>query len=429
MTRAELLSPEACMDCHPRHYREWSGSMHAYAADDPVFLAMNARGQEETAGELGDFCVQCHAPMAVREGATTDGLNLASVPQELKGVTCFFCHNVDAVEGEHNNPLRLANDNAMRGALRDGAESGAHDQRYSPLHDRQSQESSKLCGACHDIVTPAGIHLERTYSEWQDSFFSRSHDQGGLSCGNCHMPGQPGEVIADVEGVGVREFHEHTFPGIDVALTPWPEKDAQLAGIFRDLEPAVLATLCWTPVDGGKVQVTLDNIGAGHMMPSGAAPDRRMWVQLEASRGDALALVSGAVAPGQPVSAAAQLDPLLWQIRDFTRKADGSEAHMFWDVRQVDSQLLKPLVTADPSDPNFIHSTTREYLLPGAQPDVIDMVVHVRPIGLDILDDLISTGHLSPDVRPLIPTFTLESTRLRWTPATAGPDLCVSPGD
>src|SRR5688572_17420291 len=47
LTREQLLDPEACKDCHPRHYREWKSSMHAYAADDPVFLAMNQRGQEE----------------------------------------------------------------------------------------------------------------------------------------------------------------------------------------------------------------------------------------------------------------------------------------------------------------------------------------------------------------------------------------------
>src|SRR5262245_18261235 len=108
MSRAELLSPGACRTCHPRHYQDWSGSMDAYATDDPAFLAMNRRGQEETGGQLGDFCVKCHAPMAVREGLTTDGLNLESLPREYKGVTCFFCHTADAVEGDHNAPLRLS---------------------------------------------------------------------------------------------------------------------------------------------------------------------------------------------------------------------------------------------------------------------------------------------------------------------------------
>src|ERR1041385_4953023 len=89
LTRDALLSPETCQSCHSAHYQEWAGSMHAYASRDPVFLAMNRRGQEETNGGLGSFCVGCHAPLALREGATSDGLNLDEVPQHLQGVTCY----------------------------------------------------------------------------------------------------------------------------------------------------------------------------------------------------------------------------------------------------------------------------------------------------------------------------------------------------
>src|SRR5207302_10047877 len=79
-TREQLLDPMTCNTCHDVHYREWSGSMHAYASTDPVFRAMNRRGQRDTQGALGSFCVNCHAPLAVREMATADGLNLEQVP-------------------------------------------------------------------------------------------------------------------------------------------------------------------------------------------------------------------------------------------------------------------------------------------------------------------------------------------------------------
>ena len=212
LSREEMLDPEACKDCHPAQFEEWQSSMHAYAADDPIFLALNELGQEETAGELGDFCVKCHAPMALAEGATTDGLNLAEVPQHLKGITCFFCHTVDAVEGEHNNPLRLADDLVMRGEYGDPIESNAHGSAYSPLHDLNNvSESSKLCGACHDIMLANGVHLEATFAEWKGSVFNKPTNMGGLSCSGCHMPGTP-DVIADVEGVPLRRRKEHLFP-------------------------------------------------------------------------------------------------------------------------------------------------------------------------------------------------------------------------
>src|SRR4051794_9452609 len=79
LSRAELLDPEACRGCHAEYYAEWSASMHANASRDPVFLAMNRRGNEETNGQLGSFCVNCHAPLAVVDGQTTNGLDLEAL--------------------------------------------------------------------------------------------------------------------------------------------------------------------------------------------------------------------------------------------------------------------------------------------------------------------------------------------------------------
>ena len=59
--------------------------MHAYASDDPVFRAMNQRAQRETSGALGDFCVKCHAPMAVQKALTTDGLEPGHAAAEDEG--------------------------------------------------------------------------------------------------------------------------------------------------------------------------------------------------------------------------------------------------------------------------------------------------------------------------------------------------------
>ena len=413
----ELMDPTACRDCHPDHYRQWSGSMHAYAADDPVFLAMNQRGQEETNGELGDFCVNCHAPMAVRTGATTDGLNLDQVPQSLKGVTCYFCHNVVAVEGTHNNPLVLANDQVMRGGLTDPVASEAHPTAYSALHDRNAFESSDLCGSCHDIVTPAGVHLERTYTEWQASVFNNDDPLAHLSCSKCHMIGDVDGLVADVPGAPLRQPKDHSFPGVDVALDPWPETEAQLEGIARDLFYAVKPRLCADPPGPLAFTYVLDNVFAGHMLPSGASADRRAWVELIAyDIDDQVVFQSGVVAEGQPVAELrAQGDDQLWEIRDRGLDENGQEAHMFWDIRQVESDLLLPAVTNDPSDPAFIHSVERTYTMALPTPPArVTARMRIRPMGLDILDDLIASGHLDPIYRDRIPTFDLIGTELEW---------------
>lgn len=427
LSRAELLDSETCRECHPRHVEEWESSMHAYASDDPVFLAMNERGQQEA--DLGEFCVQCHAPMAVADGATTDGLNLDEVPRELKGVTCFFCHTVEDIDDDHNNGLVLADDTVMRGGFANATKNPAHATTYSPLHDRLDQESTDMCGSCHDIVTPAGVHLERTFLEWQESFFNRPHTQGGLSCGNCHMVGDEDEVVADFEGVSSRTYHEHTFPGIDVALTEWPGKDLQLAGIERDLKGVIIPILCVNPAEGGKIEYDLENFGAGHMLPSGASADRRMWAEIRATLGGTPVLESGIVADGQAVAEAAASDPKFWQLRDFATDDNGDDAHFFWEVRNVDSELLKPLVTLDRNDPLFPHSTRRDFTLDGQPlPDRVEARVLIRPIGLEIIDELIASGHLDASFRDKFPTFAIEGTEIVWTQADAESDGCVARG-
>lgn len=425
----ELMNPETCKTCHSTHYEEWSGSMHAYAATDPVFRAMNRRGQEETNGALGDFCVGCHAPLAVAVGATTDGLNLDEVPRELQGVGCYFCHNTKAVEGTHNNPLRIAFDQTMRGPIGDPVENSAHRSEYSELLDGNTQASATACGSCHDIVMPsppgaAEIALERTFAEWQESLFSKDPAQGGLSCASCHMPGRDG-IAADAKGVKTRRVHAHTFPGVDVALTDFPHTDQQRALIQQELNDTLRAEICVAQlVDGAVMEVTLENVSAGHRFPSGASQDRRAWVEVRAFSGGSAVYESGVVQDQTAVSDLA--DPDLWQLRDFAFDAAGQPAHMFWDIAKLESTTIPGPVTFDRSDPDYFAThVKRRYpradSMPNqltTMPDRVTVLVRLRPMGLDVLDDLVQSGHLDSALKDKMPTFDITSDGLstvEWT--------------
>jgi hypothetical protein len=413
LDRAALLDPESCRSCHEEHYQEWAGSMHAYAADDPVFIAMNRRGQEETGGALGDFCVQCHAPMAVREGATSDGLNLAEVPQHLKGVTCFFCHSVEAVEGQHNNPLRLAGDLTLRGPFADPLENDAHEAAYSSLLDRNSADSAALCGSCHDIVTPGDVHLERTFAEWQGSLFGNG-SSALLSCAHCHMPSRPG-VAANVPGVSIRDINGHRMPAVDVAMTEWPHAEEHAEQVRAEIAGTAIGQLCVDAFDPSLFEVTLENAFAGHNFPSGAAQDRRVWVEIVAYDAiDAVIYQSGVVAPGEAV---AELDdPDLWLFADRLFDADGDEVHMFWEAARVESQLMPP-----GTQPGMLHRVSRAYDLPTA-PERVTMRVLMEPLGREVLRSLIDSGHLEARFAE-VPTY--EAIGLvEWRP---GAEQCVPP--
>lgn len=411
---AELLDPAQCASCHPGQHAEWSGSMHAYASIDPVFRAMNERGQRETNGELGDFCVQCHAPMAVRTGATTDGLNLDEVPDHLQGVTCYFCHSVTDVQGTHNNPLLLADDGVMRGGIADPEPAGAHESAYSPWHDRDRLESAQMCGACHDVVLPNGLPLEQSYAQWNDSVYADPEAGIGLSCNSCHMRGRTG-VAAELPGMPERRIHSHAFPAVDVALTPFPHREEQRRLIQQELDTTLFPELCvFEDPLGTQIRVTLENAAAGHTFPSGATKDRRVWVEVIAFEDGVPVFESGTIDEGQVVRD--HEDPNLWEIGEFAYKEDGSTAHMFWDVARLESTVLPAPVTLDRNDPRYFEThVSRFYDLGRIVPDRVTMRVRMRPFGLDIIDDLIESGDLEPELRAEIPTFTLGSTRIEWT--------------
>lgn len=440
-SREELLDPETCRECHETHYREWAGSMHAYSAEDPVFLAMNRRGQEATAGALGSFCVNCHAPLAVREGATLDGLNLEEVPAALKGVTCYFCHNVDAVEGTHGNPLRLSNDQTLRGGIANPTTNAAHRSEYSELFATQRIESATLCGSCHDVVTPsppapAEVALERTFSEWQSSIFAPPQaldDTAALSCNGCHMRPFPGEVVADAPGVRPRTRHAHDFPGVDVAVSPFPrtgdetldaeigEQQADAVRSFLDSTLRIEICVLTRFTGDATIKVTLDNAAAGHNFPSGAAQDRRLFVELRAFANGEAFYESGVRPEGEAV--AGLDDPDLWLLRDRIFDAGGEEVHLFWEAASYRAATIGVPTSADPLDPGYVAGhAVREFPASGVlsrAPERVTVLVRLEPIGRDVLADLVESGHLAPEVIERMPTHDLLPNRHLGTAATA----------
>ena len=443
LTVEELMKPETCKECHASHYRDWASSMHAYASKDPVFLAMNARGQEETGGELGDFCVKCHAPLAVAMGLTKNGMNLDDLPEETKGITCYFCHNVESIDETHdnalklpaNNPLQLAMDTTMRGGLgRPGyADSdpaavnpGVHNVAYSPLMDGDDLKSAEMCGSCHDLVTPSGVHLERTYHEWQGSRFSdpANAEFNQNTCVDCHMISRGG-VVADSKKVKQVPFrsrgvHSHLFPGVDVALTDFPDRDIQEQAITCDLSDAVVPYSMTVDPNGG-VTVTYDAAGVGHYWPSGATQDRRAYLRIIGYDADGNVIHSiGDVAQDQSVMDAAANDPNMAVFRDTMFDADDNEVHMFWEV---DHTADMPLVfTGSPRGTSFAdHSRIFTYanFSAGQIPAQIEAQLFIRPMGREVLQELLDSGHLQDQgqdesIMDRIPTFPIGASRIVW---------------
>ena len=179
-----LLDPAVCGDCHADHFSQWSGSMHAYASQDPVFLAMNKRMQRENPS-LGTFCVKCHAPMAV----------LAGPPWAPEG---------DGHSPPQRDGRRARHADGPQGRARERGRSGSRPGhgRARPGHpgrrDTRGRRSGCRCSSGGPRATaldaPARDRTPADQSDRTDSA-DRAHDKPG-ELRSAH----PGRRLRDVQG-------------------------------------------------------------------------------------------------------------------------------------------------------------------------------------------------------------------------------------
>jgi len=202
--------------------------------------------------------------------------------------------------------------------------------------------------------------------------------------------------------------------GLDVALTEFPFRQEQLEEIQKNLDSALDALLCVSFDElATDIVVTLENIAAGHKWPSGASADRRAWVEVVAKKDGEIIFDSGVIKEGDAVSE--NEGPDMWSFRDWLFDADGNHTHMFWEVQSYESQVLPAPTALSATDPNYTKThVSRTFHLDGVAPDEVSMRIHLRPIGLDVIDDLIESGDLDSAIRAKIPTFTLGATELVW---------------
>jgi len=236
--------------------------------------------------------------------------------------------------------------------------------------------------------------------------------------------------------VFARRTHAHDFPGVDLPLTSWPGSDELAAKTQAFLDTTLQSALC---VRGAgavtDLRVVLDNVAAGHSFPSGAAQDRRAWVHLTAYAKGKLIYESGNVPDGTSVTSRG--DPDVWSMRDCLLDADDHPVHMFWEAKDVESNLLPGQLTFDVADPRF-YQTHFEQKYPrdpeaflATFPDRVTVEVRLAAFGLDVFDDLVASGDLADtdadtvsELRDAIATYRIGSV-LEWTPDSAEPSFIV----
>ncbi len=197
-------SASQCASCHPRQFREWSVSQHAYAQLSPVYMAMQTTINLLTSGTNGDFCLRCHTPVGTQIKEPLALANLDRNPASREGITCITCHRVAEQYGKISGRLSLEEGDivaAVKGPIGSDELNRVLDDKktYRNLStDRDNNRGKKVhaqiepffalsdadfCGTCHDVNLVNGFRLEEALSDYRTSPASKE----GTSCQDCHM--------------------------------------------------------------------------------------------------------------------------------------------------------------------------------------------------------------------------------------------------
>lgn len=159
---AALTLNTGCVGCHADEARQWQGSHHQMAFQNPAF-------QQALAIEPTAFCRGCHAPEADPK---------ADPPARLGalGVACVSCH--------------VTEEGAVLAAHHAGKEGTVPKSEQMPHTIRRSAEFSQTggCAGCHEFHFPAlsgdsdALMMQTTIRE------HRRSKGASTSCADCHMP-------------------------------------------------------------------------------------------------------------------------------------------------------------------------------------------------------------------------------------------------
>ncbi|MCX7679909.1 MAG: cytochrome c family protein [Spirochaetes bacterium] len=299
---SRFIQPEICGGCHDEIYEQWKTSMHNLSHVDELYrvAAFHYLKGLTDPDEIkeAEHCVVCHAPIGYFSGfpkkVSQERDNASKIAEIVKkGVQCDFCHSATGAYAIYNNQMKLdpgygeANPGIKRGPFKD-SHSDFHKSEFSEFHT-----SSEICGVCHDVRHVAfGTKLETTYEEWSKSPYNAKDPKERVTCQGCHMYHRPGVPatgsterpknpgVAAIGGPPREHIFTHYFVGGNVAI-PLRHGDALKAKMAEErLKHAARISIIDSQLHNRKIGIIIENIGAGHYLPTGLTDIRQMWLEV-----------------------------------------------------------------------------------------------------------------------------------------------------
>jgi len=261
---------EVCAECHVdiarQHQQAMMSRSYTHHWDEIEYFELalpHALKVEKVAG-IKAGCIGCHAPIAFLAGDIPPK-RPAEGTRANEGVSCDLCHSIVGFEGDvpFNFNFIVEPGEAKQGT-RPGVESPGHEIAVNPFLG-----TAEFCGTCHNEKDPWGLWVKATHLEWQDS----PQAKAGIHCQDCHMPPAAGNSAPDTGGTDHPDVRQHLFHGA--------HDSGKLAGAVEvRIHPSQLEVK-----PGGRLVLTATvvNAKAGHMIPSGSAEERVVWLDVVAT--------------------------------------------------------------------------------------------------------------------------------------------------
>ena len=307
-----------CKSCHSEIFNQWANSNHKNLVEsNPYYMVMESIAGEVEGNDFKKWCMGCHNPSGLTTGLTRtshsmDDNFLANTLFEQnaqtlvktyekhgntrleEGVSCLTCHRITEATSEGNASYTLNLTDRKKYPFEDdesslgeslghkfiNAKPNVHKKSYmKPLY-----KDSKYCASCHDETSPTtNKQIVSTFKEWEVSPYNNKEDKTkNKSCIDCHMTYLKDDKFAPLKGISTdggvikNDVKVHYFAGSNHFLAGLKDKENE-EQILQLLRTSAKLDV---DIKDNQIHVGVENVGAGHHLPTGDADFRELWLDI-----------------------------------------------------------------------------------------------------------------------------------------------------
>jgi hypothetical protein len=290
-----FVSSETCGVCHERAWKEFQGSMHSAAHAEPFYRGFADLARKEAGDKEYASCSGCHSPAGV-VSALIPKKHDRELPAEAKaGVSCDVCHQISSLTGSDGPWGEPGNASfTLTASQVKYNHSGLFQKNRAHSGERRDFfAKAEYCASCHTVIHPVnGLRIESTYGEWKASIYAKK----GIQCQDCHMRNveEMQTVVKTLQPIVVKgqrvlngaegEIFRHYFVGgnANADRLAGGKVHAKMAEAWLQTAARIelKAPASYKPGEKLLLDVIVENVGAGHNLPTGVTELRQMWIHL-----------------------------------------------------------------------------------------------------------------------------------------------------